>query len=112
MAWADLLPQFPHLQIQSIQQEDQCITITMVSTRESDQCRTCQTQTVAGHGWFDCPHTQFALFGPGSRSADSSSPLSLHQRCLSTPRRSEKISLRLLIGISVELKRQHICCAA
>lgn len=52
MAWADLLPQFPHLQIQSIQQEGQRITITLVSIRESDQCPTCQTQTVAGHGWF------------------------------------------------------------
>ena len=52
MSWADLLPQFPHLQIQSVQQESQQITIRLVSTRESDRCPTCQTQTLAGHGWF------------------------------------------------------------
>jgi zinc-finger of transposase IS204/IS1001/IS1096/IS1165 len=52
MAWADLLPQFPHLQIHSIQQECQHVTITLVSTRESDQCPICQTHTQAGHGWF------------------------------------------------------------
>jgi hypothetical protein len=52
MAWADLLPQFPHLQIQAIQQESQHVTITLVSTRESDRCPTCQTQTQSGHGWF------------------------------------------------------------
>src|SRR6266516_4668736 len=52
MAWADLLPHFPHLQIQSIQQESQHVTIRLVSTREGDRCPTCQTQTLAGHGWF------------------------------------------------------------
>jgi transposase len=52
MAWADLLPHFPHLQIQSIQHECQHATITLVSTRESDRCPTCQTQTQLGHGWF------------------------------------------------------------
>jgi transposase len=57
MAWADLLPQFPHLQTQSIQQECQHVTITLVSTRESDRCPTCQTLTSAGHGWFSrCIH--------------------------------------------------------
>ena len=52
MSWADLLPQFPHLEIQSIQQEGQNVSITLVSTRESERCPTCQTQTQAGHGWF------------------------------------------------------------
>jgi transposase len=58
MAWADLLPQFPHLQIQSIKPECEHVTITLVSTRESDLCPTCQTQTLAGHGWFTrCIHS-------------------------------------------------------
>ena len=52
MAWVDLLPQFPHLQIQSIQQECQQITVALVSTRENDRCPTCQTQTLNTHGWF------------------------------------------------------------
>ena len=52
MPWADLLPQFPHLQIQSVQQESQQVTIRLISTREGDRCPTCQTQTQAGHGWF------------------------------------------------------------
>ncbi|QBD76028.1 hypothetical protein EPA93_08420 [Ktedonosporobacter rubrisoli] len=52
MAWAGLLPHFPHLEIQSIQRERQHITITLVSMRESDHCPTCQTQTLARHGWF------------------------------------------------------------
>ncbi len=52
MAWADLLPHFPHLQIQSIQRESQHVTITLISTRESERCPTCQTHTQAGHGWF------------------------------------------------------------
>jgi transposase len=52
LAWVDLLPQFPHLQIRSIQQECQQVTITLVSTRENDRCPTCQTQTLARHGWF------------------------------------------------------------
>ena len=52
MSWVDLLPQFPHLQLHSIQQEGQHVIITLVSTRESDQCPTCQSQTQAGHGWF------------------------------------------------------------
>lgn len=52
MAWADLLPHFPHLEIQSIQQEQQHVAVTLVSTRESDWCPTCQTQTVTRHGWF------------------------------------------------------------
>ncbi len=52
MAWADLLPQLPHLQMHSIQQQCQHVAITLVSTRESDRCPLCQTQTPAGHGWF------------------------------------------------------------
>jgi transposase len=52
MPWADLLPHFPHLEIQSIQQECEHITITLVSTRDSDRCPTCQLQTLARHGWF------------------------------------------------------------
>ena len=32
--------------------------LTLVSTRESDQCPTCQTPTLAGHGWFTrCLHS-------------------------------------------------------
>ncbi|MBO0794752.1 MAG: transposase, partial [Ktedonobacteraceae bacterium] len=58
MAWVDLLPQFPHLQIQSVQQECQHITIALVSTRENDQCPPCQTQTLNTHGWFTrCIHS-------------------------------------------------------
>lgn len=52
MAWTDLLPPLPSLQMDSIQQEDQQILITLVSTRESDVCPTCQTRSCAGHGWF------------------------------------------------------------
>lgn len=52
MAWVDLLPHFPHLQIQSIQQECQRITVVLVSTCENDQYPTCQTQTLNTHGWF------------------------------------------------------------
>jgi transposase len=52
MAWADLLPQFPHLQIQSIQQACQQIIVALVSTRENDRCPMCQTQTLNTHGWF------------------------------------------------------------
>jgi hypothetical protein len=58
MAWADLLPQFPHLQIQSVQQECGHVTIRLVSTRQEGRCPTCQTQTQAGHGWFTrCIHS-------------------------------------------------------
>jgi len=58
MAWADLLPQFPHLQIQSVQQECGHVTIMLVSTRQEDRCPMCQTQTQAGHGWFTrCIHS-------------------------------------------------------
>ncbi|GHO71585.1 hypothetical protein KSC_104770 [Ktedonobacter sp. SOSP1-52] len=52
MAWTDLLPPLPHLKIDSIQQEEQQILIMLVSTRESDQCPTCQTGSQAGHGWY------------------------------------------------------------
>jgi len=52
MAWADLLPQFPYLQMHSIQRECQRVIITLVSTRESDRCPTCHTHSQAGHGWF------------------------------------------------------------
>ncbi len=52
MAWTDLLPHLPHLKMDSIQQEGPQILITLVSTRESDQCPTCQTNSQAGHGWF------------------------------------------------------------
>jgi transposase len=58
MAWADLLPQFPHLQIQSVQQECGHVTIRLVSTRQEGRCPTCQTRTQAGHGWFTrCIHS-------------------------------------------------------
>lgn len=52
MAWTDLLPPLPHLKMDAIQQEDQQILITLVSTRERDQCPTCQTRSQAGHGWY------------------------------------------------------------
>ncbi len=52
MAWADLLPQFPHLQMHSIQHEHEHVLITLVSTRESDRCPMCQAHSQAGHGWF------------------------------------------------------------
>lgn len=47
MAWADLLPQFPHLQIHSIQQEREHITIELVSTRERERWLTCPVLVVA-----------------------------------------------------------------
>lgn len=52
MAWADLLPQFPHLQMHSIQHEHEHVLITLVSTRESDRCPMCQAHSQTGHGWF------------------------------------------------------------
>jgi Transposase and inactivated derivatives len=52
MAWTDLLPPLPSLKMDSIQQEGQQILITLVSTRERDQCPTCQIHSQAGHGWY------------------------------------------------------------
>lgn len=52
MAWTDLLPHLPHLQMGSIHQEGQQVLIMLVSTRESDVCPTCQTRSQLGHGWF------------------------------------------------------------
>jgi len=58
MAWTDLLPQLPYLQMDSIHQKDQQVLITLVSTREIDQCPTCHTCSQAGHGWFTrCIHS-------------------------------------------------------
>ena len=58
MAWTDLLPQLPHLQMDSIHQEGQQVLITLVSTREREVCPTCQTHSQAGHGWFTrCIHS-------------------------------------------------------
>lgn len=65
LAWADLLPHVPHLEIQSIQHGHQHVTVTLVSTRESDWCPTCQTQTVARHGWLTRPIQRL----PGSDQA-------------------------------------------
>src|SRR5690348_17123007 len=52
MAWADLLPHFPNLLVQSIQDESPHLIITLVSTRLSASCPMCQIRTQAGHGWF------------------------------------------------------------
>ncbi len=52
MAWTDLLPPFPDLLVQSIQDAGPHLTITLVSPRLSDTCPPCQTPTQAGHGWF------------------------------------------------------------
>ncbi|GHO63482.1 transposase [Ktedonobacter sp. SOSP1-52] len=52
MVWTDLLPHFPHLQMDSIHQEGLLVLITLISTRETDVCPTCQTHSRAGHGWF------------------------------------------------------------
>jgi hypothetical protein len=47
MTWTDLLPPLPSLKMDSIQQEGRQMLITLVSTRESDQCPTCQTNSQA-----------------------------------------------------------------
>lgn len=52
MAWTDLLPHFPNLLVQSIQDESPNLIITLVSTQLSALCPTCQIHTQAGHGWF------------------------------------------------------------
>jgi hypothetical protein len=52
MAWADLLPFFPDLLVQAIQETTHQLTITLVSSRLSATCPTCQTYTQATHGWF------------------------------------------------------------
>lgn len=52
MAWTDLLPHFPDLLVQTIQETGHQLTITLVSTRLSDICPSCQTCSQAGHGWF------------------------------------------------------------
>jgi transposase len=52
MVWTDLLPQYPQLLVHTIQEENHSLAITLVSTRQSGICPTCQTCTQAGHGWF------------------------------------------------------------
>jgi transposase len=52
MAWTDLLPHYPQLLVHAIQEENHHLTITLVSTRQSGTCPTCQTCSQAGHGWF------------------------------------------------------------
>jgi hypothetical protein len=82
MAQADFLPLFAHLQIHSLHHECQHLTITLVSTSESGQCPTCQTHTLASHGWFTrCLHSLPCL-GQAIVLASPSAALSLHERCL------------------------------
>jgi hypothetical protein len=52
MAWTDLLPHFPALLVQAIQETGHQLMIPLVSTRLSARCPTGQTSTQATHGWF------------------------------------------------------------
>ena len=111
MAWVDLLPQFPHLQIHSIQQEGQHVVINLVSTRDSKRCSLCQTQTQKGHGWFtrrihSLPCSGMAVvFLIQAWCFHGLTPLAL-ARCF------EKISPSLLLEILAGPKRRYVCCPA
>jgi hypothetical protein len=111
MAWTDLLPHFPGLLAQAVQETGHQLTITLISTRLSATCPTCQTCTQTGHGWF----TRRIHSLPCSGRAVVFSVQARRFRCpnptaLAGP--FGKISQPWLAAIKDALKQRPVCCTA